>query len=325
MVLSEFRDTLGPDHAEPGRGPSGNFTDADFEAAIDEVSKRIADGHIRRVKGNSYLQDLQRGNAVAGIVWSGDLFVLLPRPTTRTGVRPPRVRRHALERQHDDPDHAATGATPSSSWTTTTSRRSRPGRRLRQLRLPRAGCPGGDGEDRPRARQEPAHLPDGVDSWPRTPRCSGPSAPQRKPSTARSGQRWWATDGTRAARACGARRATCARGGHQGVRRLHGRRRARPDGARAASFFALLGPSGCGKTTTLRMVAGLEQPTVGRVLIGDTDLTGSRPYERPVNTVFQSYALFPHLDVSATSPSAPSAGAPRTPRRRPPRRSSWCR
>jgi spermidine/putrescine transport system ATP-binding protein len=63
------------------------------------------------------------------------------------------------------------------------------------------------------------------------------------------------------------------------------------------SFFALLGPSGCGKTTTLRMVAGLEQPTTGRVFIGDTDLTGSRPYERPVNTVFQSYALFPHLTI----------------------------
>src|SRR3954471_11399733 len=63
------------------------------------------------------------------------------------------------------------------------------------------------------------------------------------------------------------------------------------------SFFALLGPSGCGKTTTLRMVAGLEQPTKGRVLIGDTDLTGSRPYQRPVNTVFQSYALFPHLTI----------------------------
>ncbi len=63
------------------------------------------------------------------------------------------------------------------------------------------------------------------------------------------------------------------------------------------SFFALLGPSGCGKTTTLRMVAGLEQPTRGRIRIGDTDLTGSRPYERPVNTVFQSYALFPHLSI----------------------------
>ncbi len=63
------------------------------------------------------------------------------------------------------------------------------------------------------------------------------------------------------------------------------------------SFFALLGPSGCGKTTTLRMVAGLEDPSLGRVLIGDEDVTGLRPYKRPVNTVFQSYALFPHLTI----------------------------
>src|SRR3954468_15710543 len=64
------------------------------------------------------------------------------------------------------------------------------------------------------------------------------------------------------------------------------------------SFFALLGPSGCGKTTTLRMVAGLEDPTAGRVLIGEQDVTNLRPYKRPVNTVFQSYALFPHLTIS---------------------------
>ena len=63
------------------------------------------------------------------------------------------------------------------------------------------------------------------------------------------------------------------------------------------SFFALLGPSGCGKTTTLRVVAGLEEPTAGTVSIGDEDITRSRPYQRPVNTVFQSYALFPHLTV----------------------------
>ncbi|HET8987926.1 MAG TPA: ATP-binding cassette domain-containing protein, partial [Humibacillus sp.] len=63
------------------------------------------------------------------------------------------------------------------------------------------------------------------------------------------------------------------------------------------SFFALLGPSGCGKTTTLRMVAGLEEPTAGRVLIGEEDVTHLRPYKRPVNTVFQSYALFPHLTI----------------------------
>ena len=62
-------------------------------------------------------------------------------------------------------------------------------------------------------------------------------------------------------------------------------------------FFALLGPSGCGKTTTLRMVAGLEEPSAGSIALGDRDITRLRPYKRPVNTVFQSYALFPHLDV----------------------------
>jgi spermidine/putrescine transport system ATP-binding protein len=65
----------------------------------------------------------------------------------------------------------------------------------------------------------------------------------------------------------------------------------------AGSFFALLGPSGCGKTTTLRMVAGLEQPTTGDVYLGDSRITDLRPYKRPVNTVFQSYALFPHLSI----------------------------
>ncbi|WP_330337523.1 ABC transporter ATP-binding protein [Streptomyces sp. NBC_00557] len=63
------------------------------------------------------------------------------------------------------------------------------------------------------------------------------------------------------------------------------------------SFFALLGASGCGKTTTLRMIAGLEEPTGGTVRLGDQDVTHLPPYKRPVNTVFQSYALFPHLDV----------------------------
>jgi spermidine/putrescine transport system ATP-binding protein len=63
------------------------------------------------------------------------------------------------------------------------------------------------------------------------------------------------------------------------------------------SFFALLGPSGCGKTTTLRMIAGLEEPTSGTISIGDTDITDTKPYDRPVNTVFQNYALFPHLTI----------------------------
>ena len=65
----------------------------------------------------------------------------------------------------------------------------------------------------------------------------------------------------------------------------------------AGSFFALLGASGCGKTTTLRMVAGLDDPTHGSIYIGSRDVTSLRAFERPVNTVFQSYALFPHLDI----------------------------
>jgi spermidine/putrescine transport system ATP-binding protein len=62
-------------------------------------------------------------------------------------------------------------------------------------------------------------------------------------------------------------------------------------------FFTLLGPSGCGKTTTLRIVAGFEEATKGRVLIDGEDVAGVPPYKRPTNTVFQSYALFPHLSV----------------------------
>jgi spermidine/putrescine transport system ATP-binding protein len=62
-------------------------------------------------------------------------------------------------------------------------------------------------------------------------------------------------------------------------------------------FFSLLGPSGCGKTTTLRMVAGFDEPTSGQILLDGVDVAGRPPYKRNVNTVFQSYALFPHLRV----------------------------
>ncbi len=63
------------------------------------------------------------------------------------------------------------------------------------------------------------------------------------------------------------------------------------------SFFALLGPSGCGKTTTLRMIGGFEEPTSGTIELGGANVTGQPPYRRDVNTVFQSYALFPHLTI----------------------------
>jgi spermidine/putrescine transport system ATP-binding protein len=63
------------------------------------------------------------------------------------------------------------------------------------------------------------------------------------------------------------------------------------------SFFALLGPSGCGKTTTLRMIGGFEEPNAGTIYLGEEPVTGKPPYKRDVNTVFQSYALFPHLSI----------------------------
>jgi spermidine/putrescine transport system ATP-binding protein len=62
-------------------------------------------------------------------------------------------------------------------------------------------------------------------------------------------------------------------------------------------FFSMLGPSGCGKTTTLRMIAGFESPTAGRILLDGTDVSRTPPYRRNVNTVFQQYALFPHMSV----------------------------
>jgi ABC-type Fe3+/spermidine/putrescine transport system ATPase subunit len=65
----------------------------------------------------------------------------------------------------------------------------------------------------------------------------------------------------------------------------------------AGEFLTLLGPSGCGKTTTLRMIAGFEQPTSGRVVLGDRDVSALPPQKRDVGMVFQNYALFPHLDV----------------------------
>src|SRR3981189_3341349 len=66
---------------------------------------------------------------------------------------------------------------------------------------------------------------------------------------------------------------------------------------RAGEFFALLGPSGCGKTTLLRMLAGFETPDEGRILLNGKDIARVSPHQRPVNMMFQNYALFPHLSV----------------------------
>ena len=74
-------------------------------------------------------------------------------------------------------------------------------------------------------------------------------------------------------------------------------------------IFALLGSSGCGKTTLLRMLARFEKPTSGRIVLNGQDLVDMPPYDCPINMMFQSYALFPHLTVRRTSPSGCSARA----------------
>jgi spermidine/putrescine transport system ATP-binding protein len=102
-----------------------------------------------------------------------------------------------------------------------------------------------------------------------------------------------ATDGTRAAPPGDAVRLTGISKSYGSFTAVHPLDLAVP----AGSFFALLGASGCGKTTTLRMIAGLEAPSTGAVHLGGRDVTALPPYKRPVNTVFQNYALFPHLDV----------------------------
>src|SRR3982751_2272160 len=82
-------------------------------------------------------------------------------------------------------------------------------------------------------------------------------------------------------------------------------------------FFAMLGPSGSGKTTVLRMIAGFEQPTEGRILLDGEDVSRLAPFQREVNTVFQDYALFPHMTVAQNvGYGLRVKGVPRAERRR---------
>ena len=96
---------------------------------------------------------------------------------------------------------------------------------------------------------------------------------------------------------------------------------------RRGEFFTMLGPSGSGKTTTLRLIAGFERPDTGRIELRGVDVAQKPPYERPVNTVFQDYALFPHMTVGENVEYGLRVQArrqARAPRRGPSPRSRWC-
>ncbi len=153
-VLSEMRDTLGLIMMEQGTRIDQQFTADQFDNALAVLEKQLNDGQIRQVKGNSYKEDLISGDALAVIAWSGDIFQLNAENGEQVGLRHPGVRRHALERQPDDPDRvAAQEERRDPDELLLRPEGGRRGRRIRELHLPGPGRPGGDGEDRRRPRR----------------------------------------------------------------------------------------------------------------------------------------------------------------------------
>ena len=274
------------------------FTERRVDKAIEQLARPSRDGQIRAFTGNEYVQDLAAGNIVACEAWSGD--VLQPQfdnpdikfVTPEEGL--------ALWSDNMLVPNQATHKANAEAWMNyyydPRSPRSWPPGSTTSARR---GRPAGDGEDRQVPRRQPADLP----------RRGHPEEGERfmaldekqEQPVRRTVRRCHRCLTTQAHRALPRTTAACdglrLRSRHQAVRRVHGRRRPRPRRPEQGSFFALLGPSGCGKTTTLRMVAGLEEPTVGHDHARRQDITCAKPYKRPVNTVFQNYALFPHLDI----------------------------
>ena len=320
-VLSEMRDTIGVIMLAQGKNPA-DFTADDFEAANAELAKQIDSGQIRQVSGNDYLGALENGDVVAVIGWSGDVIGA----GRGLRLRAARVRGDAVDRQlHDPQGRRAQGRRREAARLLLRPGQRRARRRVRQLPVPGAGRAGRDGEDRPGARRQPLDLPgrrhprqrDGVQDPDR--RRGGrvqrglpedhrqlahfggggnpppPIRPAESPHPEPKGRPCPAAHPPLASAASRSRTSTSIQ-----LTKRFAAMTAVDDltlTIPAGSFFALLGPSGCGKTTTLRMVAGLEDPTAGRIRVGEQDITLKRPYQRPVNTVFQSYALFPHLDI----------------------------
>ena len=295
-LLSEMPDTMGFMLKVTGADPE-DFDDDDWDNAIDRLTQVIEDGQVLQFSGNNYLQQLAQGNLVRlrGLVGRRDPGAVRQpgHQVRRTGGGP-----QPLERQHDDPQQGrSTRPTPRRGSTTstgptsprssppgsTTSVRSRaPGRRCEKID-PVAGREPADlprrSDAREHVRLHDARRPAATAVRRRLVGCHNRLRPPRRPRPMRR-----TTD-------CG-----CAAAHARGSAASPPSQDLDLDMPRG-SFFALLGPSGCGKTTTLRMVAGLEAPTSGTITLAGQDITDTKPYRRPVNTVFQNYALFPHLDI----------------------------
>ena len=292
-LLSEMRDTMAFMLKIEGADPD-KFTPDEWANAIDNLRGVVKAGQVRAFTGNEYIQDLAAGNIVACEAWSGDVISAQADSPDIKFVVPeeglslwsdnmivPNKADHLGERREVD-------------RLLLRARGGGEAGRVGQLHLPGRGRPRGDGEDRRLPRRQPADLP--LREGPREHvrlhgprRCRSPTVRRRvfrchrwlKPAPRPAPRR---TKGLQL------RSLTKEFAAFTAVRSLD---LDIPTG----SFFALLGPSGCGKTTTLRMVAGLETPTSGTITLGGKDITWQKPYRRPVNTVFQNYALFPHLDI----------------------------
>ena len=287
-LLTEMRDTIGLVLCEMGKDPA-NFTDADFDAAIAMIQKAKDAGQLKGFTGNDYTDGLTKGDIAACVAWTGDV-VQLQFENEKVQYALPRGRLHAVVGQlrHPGPREAQEERRDAHQLLL------RPGghgagRGVGQLHPAGQGHQGGARGGRPGDRRQPADLPQrrgpvALEGLPGAHRRGGD---QVLPGVLRPHGQLMAEHGTGDLRLVGL---TKSFGDFTAVHPLD---LTVPEG----SFFALLGPSGCGKTTTLRMVAGLEQPTGGSILIGDTDITGTRAHQRNVNTVFQSYALFPHMSV----------------------------
>ena len=272
------------------------FSDTEWQNAIGSLHKSVAEGQIRSFNGNDYLNDLASGNTLACEAWSGDVIIAQQDNPDIQFVTPeeglslwadnmmvPNLAQHESNAEewidyYYEPDGGGEA------------------RGLELLHLPGRGGPGGDAQARPVGGQEPLDLPHRRDAQGHVGihGARRPAGNRLRKGLVRCHiwlrqTRSSASEGETPA-GLELRQLTKEFAAFTAVDHLD-------LDVPSGSFFALLGPSGCGKTTTLRMVAGLETPTSGTIRLAGADITYAKPYRRPVNTVFQSYALFPHLDI----------------------------